>query len=233
MPHYLPPLLSLLLAVAPPPQAGPDGKSIIIAEAYWYDGSVSGSQGFLTGEVTEVASEVQTSPQETSLAERCTVRVDSVFGSFKELEGIGTVVLANSQEQSPYVPVEAGWGGLRHLQQGQRVLVLLHEYEGQPVFGAEAVAVLTEKTRSLPEILRRTAFQPARFTREDLAVVKWAMPALHQHLAEVRAWEKSLPDDNEERPRFSTGLVVTAALTAAGVVLFLGWSQSRPPSPRR
>jgi hypothetical protein len=73
----------------------------------------------------------------------------------------------------------------RHLQPGQKVLVLIHRYEKDVAVGSDALLVLTESTQALPESLQRTQFDPAKFTDADLALWKAASPRLHEHLAGI------------------------------------------------
>jgi len=162
---------------------GVDGRMIEISMTPWYSGFISTSRAFVAGKVIEAASEVQTSPQQTWLSESCVIRVERAFGALKQLEGVSVAKLTAGYEYSPYLPVEPQWGRLGHLKKNQRILVLLHEYEGDPCFGSEALIEIAYGIEDLPRILRRTAFDPTRFTEADLAVVKLASPLLHDQLA--------------------------------------------------
>lgn len=185
--------LALLFAMAlclssygeplPKISVGGSDRTIEISMTPWYSGFISTSQAFLTGTVMDVSSEVETSPRQTWLSESCTVRVDHAFGRMPKIEGITTAKLTAGYENSPYEPVDPQWGRLRHLQKGRHVLVLLHEYEGDPCFGSEVLIEFNEQIQDLPRILRRTGFNPALFTKSDLAVIKAASPLLHEQLA--------------------------------------------------
>lgn len=164
-------------------KVGTSGREIEIYQAHGFPGFVSLSRAFLAGTVMEVASEVQTTPQQTWLSESCVVRVERMFGRLHELEGISTARLRAGYDYSPYEPVDPQWGRLRHLQKGRRILVLLHDDEGGPEFGTEAVIEFAKGIEDLPRILRRTGFNPAHFTDSDLAVVKLASPLFHDQLA--------------------------------------------------
>ncbi|MBE2283270.1 MAG: hypothetical protein IAE77_07395 [Prosthecobacter sp.] len=164
-------------------RVGGSGRTVKISMTPWYSGFISTSQAFLTGTVIEISSDVQVSPQQTWLSESCTVRVEHAFGRMTQIEGIATAKLTAGYESSPYEPVDPQWGRLRHLQKGRHVLVLLHEYEGDPCFGADALIEFDQQIQDLPRILRRTGFNPALFTRSDLAVVKSASPLLYEQLA--------------------------------------------------
>lgn len=161
----------------------------------WYSGFISTSQAFFTGTVIDVSSAVDISPRQTWLSESCTVRVEHAFGRMTQIEGIATAKLTAGYESSPYEPVDPQWGRLRHLQKGRRVLVLLHEYEGDPCFGADALIEFDQQIQDLPRILRRTGFNPAIFTRSDLAVVKTASPLLYEQLAVEAEVRGEIEDD--------------------------------------
>lgn len=216
-------LLLLLLGTAcmaaplPELKTGTHPQPIEIWETHWYPGFVSSSVAFVVGEAGEATSEVQTTPQQTVMWERCDLRVESAYGHLEGIEGIKTAKLICSQEGSPYVPVDPEWGRIRHLKKGQKVLLLLHEHEG-PSFGYEAVIELTEATRTLPDILRRTAFEPSQFTDEDLVVVEAASSLLHGQLVEERgllreAHEKEMPE------RGLTTYAITAGASVMGVLV--------------
>ena len=177
-------------------KTGKGVKEIEIPMTPWYPGFVSTSKAFVAGKVIDVASEVRTSPQQTWLSESCVLRVERAFGHLRQLEGVSTVKLEAGYEHSPYTAVEPQWGRLRHLKKDQRVLVLLHEYEGEPCFGSEAVIEIAYGIEDLPRILRQTGFDPARFTDTDLAVVKLASPLFHEQLAVEAEIRRELRQDD-------------------------------------
>ncbi|OYW74729.1 MAG: hypothetical protein B7Z37_16465 [Verrucomicrobia bacterium 12-59-8] len=137
-------------------------------------------QTFLVGTVTEVSAEEDRQPQKTRLSESCTLHVDSAYGYLKQLVGSQMAVLKASYEQSPYDPIEEEWGKLWHFKKGQRLLVILHLWEGEPCFDSEELIVLDKRTAALPDILRRTALQPDECTEDDLEVLQQASPFLHR-----------------------------------------------------
>lgn len=201
--------------VAPLPeiQVGTHPGPIEVWETPWYSGFISTSQAFLVGEVGDVSSEIRTAPQQTTMWETCDLRVESAFGHLEQIQGIKLAKLICSQEGSPYVPVDPEWGRIRHLKKGQRILLLIHEHEG-PSFGCETVIELTETTRTLPEILRRTACKPSEFTDGDLQVVEAASPLLHDQLVKERTiWRELHKEDKPERS------LATYALTAGASVM--------------
>lgn len=210
---------SMAATVAPLPEieTGTHPQPIEIWENSSHPSLISGSAAFLVGEVDEVSSEVQTTPQQTLMSETCDVHVESAFGHLAQIQGIKMARLKASQEGSPYVPVDPEWGHLRHLTKGQKILVLLHDDKG-PSFGSEALIKLTDATRKLPAILRRTAFTPSEFTDQDLKVVQAASLPLHDRLAEERTiWrevhEKEMPENN------LTTYALTALASVAGVLV--------------
>ena len=177
-------------------KSGTSGKMIEVSMTPWYPGFVSTSKAFVAGKVIDVASKVQTSPQQTWLSESCVLRVERAFGHLRQLEGVSTVKLSAGSEHSPYTAVEPQWGRLRHLKKDQRVIVLLHEHDGEACFGSEALIEFAKGIEDLPRILRRTRFDPARFTDADLEVVRLASPLFYEQLAaEAGIRRESLHDD--------------------------------------
>lgn len=192
----------------PEMKVGTSDRMIEIPMTSWYSGFISTSEAFLAGTVMEVSSEVETTPQQTWLSESCVVRVERAFGHLKEIEGISTARLSVGHDHSPYEPVDPNWGRLRHLQKGRRILVLLHEYEGGPCFGSEALIEFSREIQDLPRILRRTGFDPARFTDADLAVVRLASPLFHDQLvAEAEIRREMSEDDAAWLNRLVLGIV--------------------------
>lgn len=216
----------LAAAVAPLPEipTGTKEPEIDLPETYWYPGAVAASEAFLVGEVEEVSSDIETTPQQTHMSETCHVRVEKAFGHLDQLHGLKRARLNNEEERSPYLPVEPSWGRLRHLQKGQKVLVLIHEYEGEPCFGSEAVIELTGPTHALPGVLCRTAFQPSHFTDADLLVVKAASPVLHAELADFRA---RLRVSNEEDAGEGPLMPVLLSVAFGTAVLLILWFRGR------
>ncbi len=213
---------SMAAAVAPLPEikTGTHPQPIEIWETPWYPGFISTSVAFLVGEVGDDAtSGVQTTPQQTVMWEKCDVSVESAFGHLEQIEGIKTAKLICSQEGSPYVPVDPEWGRIRHLKKGQRILILLYEHEGAS-FGHEAIIELTAATRTLPEILRRTAFDPLQFTDEDWVVVEAASSILHDQLLEIRTLRREM-NEEESREHMQTAMTIAAMLGATIVLVFV------------
>lgn len=175
---------------------GTSGRMIEISMTPWYPGHLSSSTAFVAGKVIEVDSEVRTTPQQTWLSESCVIRVERAFGVLKQLEGASVAKLEAGYEHSPYLPVEPQWGRLRHLKKDQRILVLLHEYEGEPSFGSNALIEFAKGIEDLPRILRRTGFDPAGFTASDLTVLKAASPQFHDEvIAVAEIYRESGRDD--------------------------------------
>ncbi|MFO1483651.1 MAG: hypothetical protein U1F71_09875 [Verrucomicrobiaceae bacterium] len=126
----------------------------------------------------------------------------------EHVEGITTAKLMAGYENSPYEPVDSNWGRLRHLQKGRRILVLLHEYEGAPSFGFEALIELAPELEDLPSILRRTGFDPVCFTESDFAVLKVASPLFYkQTIVEAGTVQETRRDDATMLNRLVFGCV--------------------------
>lgn len=177
------------------------------------------SQAFLVGTVTEVAAEEDRQPQQTRLAESCTLRVDSAYGYLDQIAGVQTAVLQASYEQSPYVPIDEDWGRLWHFKKGQKLLVILHRSEGAPCFDVEELMVLNERTAALTEILRRTALLPKEFTDDDLEVLRVASPSLHRRVFAEGAGERAMRAAGARRRRE----VVMATVSVCMLVVLGAW----------
>ena len=160
-------------------------KEVIIPCTTWYEGQVTSSEAALVGEVVKVDSHVEQSPSQVLPKESCFIRVDEIIGSSPELQGATTAKLVAIHIHDTYQQLEPDWGVYRHLQPGQKVLVLIHRYENDVAVGSDALLVLTGASQALPDSLRRTEFDPAKFTDADLALWKAASPRLHEHLAEM------------------------------------------------
>lgn len=210
--------VAALGAPLPEIKTGSHPQPIEIWETPCYSGSVPTSAAFLVGEAGETASEVQTTPQQTLMSETCDVRVESAFGQLEQIQGIQVARLKSSQEGSPYVPVDPAWGRIRHLKKGQKILLLLHDHEG-PSFGHEALIVLTDGTKHLPDILRRTGFIPSKFTHADLQVLKLASPLLHDQVLQEGASERQKLSQEENWPAWG----VAGLLVAFGLVMWWRW----------
>lgn len=157
-------------------------KEVHIPCTTWYEGHVTACEAALVGEVVKVDSHVEQSPSQVLPKESCLIRVDEIIGSSPELQGATTAKLVAIHIHDTYQQLEPDWGVYRHLQPGQKVLVLIHRYEKDVAVGCAALLVLDEATRALPESLRRTQFAPEKFTDADLALWKAASPRLHEHL---------------------------------------------------
>lgn len=208
---------------APLPQinTGTHPQPIEIWETPWFSGFISTSVAFLVGEVSDVTSEIRTAPQQTTMWETCDVRVESACGHLEQIQGIKLAKLICSEEGSPYVPVAPEWGRIRHLKKGQRILLLMHEHEG-PSFGFEALIELTEATRTLPEILQRTACKPSEFTDKDLLVVEAASSLLHDQLVKERAiWRELHKEDMPERSLATYTLAAAASVMGVLAISYL------------
>ncbi|WP_461783118.1 hypothetical protein [Prosthecobacter sp.] len=158
-------------------------KEVCIPCTTWYEGHFSSSETALVGEVVKVDSQVEQSPSQVLPKESCVIRIDAIIGFSPELQGATTAKLVANHLHDTYQQLEPDWGVYRHLQPGQKVLALIHRYEKDVAVGSDALLVLTESTQALPESLRRTQFDPAKFTDADLALWKAAWPRLHQDLA--------------------------------------------------
>lgn len=205
-------------APLPEIKTGTHPQPIEIWETPWCSGSVSTSLAFLVGEAGGATFEVQTTPQQTLMSETCDVRVESAFGQLAHIHGIAVARLKSSQEASPYVPLDPGWGRIRHLQKGQKILLLIHDHEG-PSFGHEALVPLTDATKDLPDILRRTGFSPGRFTAGDLQVLQMASPHLHDQVLQEGAGERQKLAQEENWPAWG----VAGLLVAFGLVMWWRW----------
>jgi hypothetical protein len=160
-------------------------KEVCIPCTTWYEGHLNSSETALVGEVVQVDSHVEQSPSQVLPKESCLIRVDEIIGSSPELQGATTAKLMANHLHDTYQQLEPDWGVYRHLQPGQKVLVLIHRYEKDVAVGSDALLVLTGASQALPESLRRTEFDPAKFTDADLALWKVANPRLHEHLAGI------------------------------------------------
>lgn len=158
-------------------------KEVCIPCTTWYEGHLNSSETALVGEVVQVDSHVEQSPSQVLPKESCVIRIDAIIGSSPELQGATTAKLMANHLHDTYQQLEPDWGVYRHLQPGQKVLVLIHRYEKDVAVGSDALLVLTGASQALPESLRRTEFDPAKFTDADLALWKAAWPRLHQYLA--------------------------------------------------
>jgi hypothetical protein len=176
---------------------------------------------FLVGTVTDVAAEEDRQPQQTRLSESCILHVDSVFGFLKEIAGIQTAVLKASDEQSPYAPIDEDWGRLWHFKKGQRLVVILHMSDWEPCFDSDELMLLSERTASLPDILRRTALLPEQFTDADLKVLKLASPALHQRVLAKTARARAISAEKARKWReFLTVAAVFVMFVLLGIRIF-------------
>ncbi|MFN0079358.1 MAG: hypothetical protein ACKVY0_23075 [Prosthecobacter sp.] len=203
-------------------KVGTTHREIVIAETPWYAGQFSISQAFLVGTVMDVSAEVQTKPQQIWLSESCTVRVDAAFGHLNQIEGVEIAKLQSGSEHSPYVPVDDDWGQLRHLKKGQKILVLLHSYEGELCFGSKALIVLRDDMNALPEMLRRTAFNSIEFSDEELMTLKTAWPFLHDQILEETAAERNMyAEESRLRRQAMKSIAGWAGLTA--LVIFVAY----------
>ena len=160
-------------------------KEVHIPCTTWYEGHLTSSEAALVGEVVKVDSHVEQSPSQVLPKESCLIRVDDIIGTSPELQGATTAKLVANHIHDTYQQLEPDWGVYRHLQPGQKVLVLIHRYEKDVAVGSDALLVLTGASQALPENLRRTRFDPAKFTDADLALWKAASPRLHEHLAGI------------------------------------------------
>jgi len=165
-------------------------KEVSIHCTTWYEGHLTSCEAALVGEVIKVDSHVEQSPSQVLPKEFCLIRVDEIIGSSPELQGATTAKLVANHIHDTYQQLEPDWGVYRHLQPGQKVLVLIHRDEKDVAIGSDSLLGLTEANRMLPESLRRTQFDPAKFTNADLALWKEAWPRMHQDLADRVAYER-------------------------------------------
>lgn len=162
---------------------GRSPKEVEIPTTYWFQGYLTHADAIVVGEIQEVTSQVHQSVSQVLPEEDCVIKIESMFGTMPELVDATTVKLRARYVQDTYLQLEPDWGVYRHLKRGQRVMALLHRYEGEPAIGGEVLIVLSSATEKLPEILRRTQLDPARWTDADLAVLKAANPRLHADMA--------------------------------------------------
>lgn len=165
-------------------------KEVSIHCTTWYEGHLTSSEAALVGEVVKVDSQVVQSPSQVLPKESCLIRVDEIIGSSPELQGATTAKLVANHIHDTYQQLEPDWGVYRHLQPGQKVLVLIHRYENDVAVGSDALLVLTEESKALPASLRRTEFDPDKFTDADLALWKAAWPRMHEQLAGIVAYAR-------------------------------------------
>lgn len=229
-------------APLPEIKVGTREPPVVIQRAVHQPGQLSQAQAMLVGEVVKTAEEVVTTPQNVALSESCEVRVEAAFGRCDAIEGIKRAVLESHEDHSPYVPVEPGWGKLRHLKEGQKIVLLLNgvkekDAQGQAQenealsFGAEMlleVAAAPAETRLLPEILRRTGFDPGLFTADDLLVLKAASPFLHEQVLKEGEAERA----RRQAPKEGWPMGMLAAiLMASGGVIWWRWKTSAGERP--
>ncbi len=122
-------------------------KEVEIPCTPWYEGRLTSSEAVLIGEVIGVSSEVHQSAAQVLPEESCIIRLESIFGTSPELVGATSVKLHARYNHDTYQQLEPDWGVYRHLRAGQKVMALLHRYEGQLAIGRGALMVLPEQTR--------------------------------------------------------------------------------------
>ncbi len=159
-------------------------KEVQIPCTTWFEGHQLSAEEVVIGEVMKVDSQVETSAAQVLPKESCILRIEEVIGSMPELRGVTTIKLIANHIHDTYQQLPTDWGFYRHLKAGQRMMALIHRYEGRPAIGSDALIMLTDATASMPDILKRTLFEPSRFTDADLAVVKVANARIHAHLKE-------------------------------------------------
>ena len=209
---------------------GTSPKEVGIPNTYWYAGSLNSSVAVLIGEVTAVTSEVRQTVSQILPEESCTLRLDAMYGGSPELVRATTVRLHASYVHDLYQQLEPDWGVYRHLKVGERVVALLHRYEGEPAIGDEALIVLNENTKTLPDILRRTGFDAGRFTASDLAVLKEASPLFYD---EVAGFVQSLNEMKSEAVAGTLNRLVGICMALFfGTILCVDHFRRRQPLPQ-
>lgn len=198
---------------------GKTPKEISISTTYWFAGDLAHADAIIVGEVQEVASEVKQSASQVLPEESCTIRIDSMFGTMPELAGATMLKLQASYIHDTYLQLEPDWGVYRFLKKGQQVMALIHRYEGGPAIGGEALIQLTEKTKALPEILKRTQIDPLAFTNSDLEVLKAASLPMYEDLAARAAYLRA--ESEEERQRLLAASLKWPVIAGGSLVLMV------------
>lgn len=180
---------------------GVAAKEVEIPCTTWFPGGFVHCDAVVVGKVTDVSSQVHQSAAQVLPEESCVIHIESMFGTMPELRGATTVKLHARYIHDTYLQLEPDWGVYRHLQRGQRVMALIHRYEGGPAIGSEALILLNTATEKLPEILRRTQINPARFTDDDLVVWKVAQPLTYQDLADRVSYAREQQSLGDLSPR--------------------------------
>ncbi len=209
----------ILLLMAP---LGAASKEAEIPCTTWYEGHLTSCDVVIIGEIVSVASHVEQSPSQILPTESCIIRIDEVVGSNPELRGATTAKLTAHYIHDTYRQLEPDWGVYRHLHAGHKVVAFIHRYEKDLAIGSGALIVLKPETLSLPAIIKRTAFDLALFTDDDLAVWKAAWPRMFPELADRVAYERELREEERRLGKVTPleWLMLTgsaAAILAAGI----------------
>ncbi|GEM_PF-2218944 len=200
---------------------GQSPKEVEIACTTWFAGGFVHCDAVVVGEIQAVTSQVQQSASQVLPEETCVIKIDSMFGTTPELAAATMVKLHARYIHDTYQQLEPDWGVYRHLKRGQRVMALLHRYEGGPAIGSEALIVINSATEKLPEILRRTQLDPARFTDADLAVLKAANSRLHEDMMARVVYAREQHAVGDLTPLEWLALA-GAALTLAMALIWIG-----------
>ncbi|WP_395751326.1 hypothetical protein [Prosthecobacter sp.] len=188
-------------------------------------------ESFVIAEVMKVTSQAHQSASEIRLEEGCTLRLEAMYGTSAELAGATTLRIGGSYLHDTYQQVEPDWGVCGSLKQGQKVVVLLHRWgEDQSLtVGYHSVIVLTDKIRTLPEILRRTGSDPSRLTAADFAVLHAASPL---YLEEANVIAEVMASLKIRESAFLNWLVGMCVPLVLGVILCVDCSRRlRTPLP--
>ncbi|MEZ5386887.1 MAG: hypothetical protein R3F13_15355 [Prosthecobacter sp.] len=199
-------------------------KEVEIHCTYWYKGRIVSSEAAIIGEIVSVDSHVERSPSQVLPTESCIIRIDDVVGASPELQGATTAKLITNYIQDTYLQLEPDWGVYRHLHAGQKVVALIHRYEEDVAIGSDALIVLKPETMALPESLKRTGFDAALFTDDDLALWKMARPQMQPELASIVHYVREQIKEERRLGEFTPSdrlllAVILAAVLAVGVWL--------------
>ncbi|MFC5455021.1 hypothetical protein [Prosthecobacter fluviatilis] len=171
---------------------------------------LTSASAMVTGVVISSSSEVHQSPTEILLEETCLLQIETMNGTLSGLAGATTLRLGTSYEHDKYLQLEPDWGTYRLLSKGQKVVALLNEEEGQPEIRRQGLVVLNEKTRALPDILRRTGLDASCFTAADLAILKEASPLFHEEVVTVAGAMADIRSDHAACLNKLVGVCVAA-----------------------
>ena len=217
-----------------PPPVIPLGASPKQVEIYTkvydaYDAHLTSTDAILIGVVTSSTSQVQQSPAEIILEQTCVLRIEAMYGRMAELEGATSVIFHTSYEHDKYQQLEPDWGTYRHLKEGQKVVVLINDYDG-PETSSNGFFVINEDAKTLPDILQRTGRDASRFTAADLAVLKAASPLFYDEVVMIA---ELMAESRQEADPALNRLVGICMALFFGVILCVDHLRRRQHSPQK